>query len=312
MSTKATLPARLWASASAARLRSRQRRWAASSVTGRPSRTTNPPARLTMSIMPPTRRRYSATHFGPPNPSSETPSAARSRVVVVVAPETEDDRVDPPLLDLLGDVAEPVEDVRAGETGGDAAVDVPNRLHGVVASQGSVDRIPRRDDERVAGDPEAHLVPGGERDLLGLRGRCRRRRPLARSAARRSPSLLPGSSRRAKAAAGRFRCRWSRVRGRWRSRPTPAAGRGGEPCSPRGAGPRTRGRPRAESPQAGCRQTCRCSGRSGERRGRARAPSPRARARRWRTAVPPRSASPAARGARPHLPCRSRRPSELK
>ena len=86
----------------------------------------------------------------------------------VFAAEAEDDGVDPLLLHLLVDVAEPVEDVGAGEARGNAPVHVPDTLHGVVLPKRAEHRPARRDHERVARDPEPHRVIRGEGDLLRL------------------------------------------------------------------------------------------------------------------------------------------------
>ena len=73
-------------------------------VTGRPIQTTTPPARLTVSITAPTRRRYSAFQVGLAKAPIDVPSGARHVAVVVVGAEVEDDDLRLQLLDLRRDL----------------------------------------------------------------------------------------------------------------------------------------------------------------------------------------------------------------
>ena len=133
--------------------------------------------------------------------------------LVVVAAEAEHDRPWAQLLQLCPDLLEPVDHVRPREPGRDASVDAADRLDRGARAGRPDDREARRDDERVAGNPQAELLARRERELSGARA---------------SAWLIPTWATRASSAerAARSRCR-SRPRPTGRSAPArpSAAGR---------------------------------------------------------------------------------------
>ena len=156
-------------------------------VIGSPIQTTNAPARLTVSITPATRRRYSAVHAGLAEVRSRRPSGALS---CSCGRRCHRSRARPPWAAATSTSAERCAN-QLNTSGRSSPVatwpsDASDRRDRRARPGRANDRTARGDHERITCDPESQLLLGGER---GLRGGLRRgagRGPARSASSRRS------------------------------------------------------------------------------------------------------------------------------